>query len=187
MRFRGKIVVGRANIHIRGDSKISFSNHKSILYIGVNYSYPVPSVLDLYGGELYIDGEVSLNNGVKVRIYNGGVLKIKNKTFINEGCKIYCCHSINIGSDTAIGFNSLILDSDIHFIYKEGVCSNPSSPVFIGNNVWLAANCVVLKGVVINDNVIVAASSLIVNRLESNCIYAGAPAKFMSNFDFWSI
>lgn len=188
LKFRGRVVVGKGRIHIRGNSKISFSSKKSILFIGINYSYPVPTVVDIYGGELYVEGRVSLNRGVKVRIFNGGVLKINNNTFINEGSKIYCSHSINIGKDTAIAFNSLILDTDIHSIYKDEKCINSPLPVTIGNNVWLAANSVVLKGSVINDNIIVGASSTVMSKLEdSNCIYAGTPARSMSKFDYWKI
>jgi acetyltransferase-like isoleucine patch superfamily enzyme len=57
------------------------------------------------------------------------------------------------------------------------------SPIVVGNNVFIGANCTIMPGVVIGDNVIVGAGSIVTKNLESNAIYAGIPARFVKNID----
>jgi acetyltransferase-like isoleucine patch superfamily enzyme len=46
-----------------------------------------------------------------------------------------------------------------------------SSPVIIGDNVWVGANCVILRGTVIGDNCVIAAGSVVKGNVESNMLY----------------
>ena len=158
---------------------------KSKLYIGINYSYPVPCVLDIYNGELSVDGVVNLNRGCKIRVYNGRILSIGNNSYVNEGTKIYCAKEIIIGSNCAISFDTKILDTDTHFIFRDGKLLNEDQSVNIGNNVWIGTNTIVLKGTTIENNVIVGASSLVKGMLRSNLEYAGVPAKPQKEFERW--
>ena len=50
-------------------------------------------------------------------------------------------------------------------------------PVRIGDNVWLAANVVVLPGVTIGDDVVAAAGAVITKDVESGSLVAGNPAR----------
>lgn len=184
VKYGGKIIVGKASVKVRG-GKISFMDKKSKLYIGINYSYPVPCVLDIYNGELSVDGVVNLNRGCKIRVYNGGILSIGNNSYVNEGTKIYCAKEIIIGSNCAISFDTKILDTDTHFIFRDGKLLNEDQSVNIGNNVWIGTNTIVLKGTTIENNVIVGASSLVKGMLRSNLEYAGVPAKPQKEFERW--
>ncbi len=56
-------------------------------------------------------------------------------------------------------------------------------PITIGNNVWIAANVVVLPGVTIGDNAIVGAGSVVTKDVEPNTVVAGNPAKFIRKID----
>ena len=49
--------------------------------------------------------------------------------------------------------------------------------IIIGNDVWIGANSVILAGSVIEDGVVIGASSLVRGRLEENTVYAGNPLK----------
>lgn len=46
-----------------------------------------------------------------------------------------------------------------------------TSPVRIGDNVWLGANVVVLKGVTIGDNAVIAANSVVTKDVPANALY----------------
>lgn len=46
-----------------------------------------------------------------------------------------------------------------------------TSPVRIGDNVWLGANVVVLKGVTIGDNAVVAANSVVPKDVPANTLF----------------
>lgn len=47
----------------------------------------------------------------------------------------------------------------------------------IGNNVFIGTHSIILMGANIGDNVIIGAGSVVSGNVESNCVYAGNPAK----------
>ncbi|MFV0364602.1 MAG: sugar O-acetyltransferase [Suipraeoptans sp.] len=52
-----------------------------------------------------------------------------------------------------------------------------SSPIKIGDDVWIGGNCTILPGVTIGNNVIVAAGAVVTKDVPDNCVVAGIPAK----------
>ena len=56
-------------------------------------------------------------------------------------------------------------------------------PIHIGNNVFIGANSMILGGVDIGDNVIIAAGSTVVTSLPANTVCAGSPAKVIKPLD----
>lgn len=52
-------------------------------------------------------------------------------------------------------------------------------PIKIGKNCWLGANSVILPGVELGDNVIVAAGSVVTKSFGANLILGGVPAKIL--------
>lgn len=52
-----------------------------------------------------------------------------------------------------------------------------SNPCVIGNDVWIAANACVLRGVKIGDGAVVAAGAVVTENVEPYTIVAGVPAK----------
>lgn len=89
-----------------------------------------------------------------------------------SGITIACAENIRIGNNVRCGANILITDSDWH---TEDIRSGGSKPVFIGDDVWLGANVVVLKGVTIGVNSVIAANSVVFNDIPKNCVAAGNP------------
>jgi acetyltransferase-like isoleucine patch superfamily enzyme len=53
------------------------------------------------------------------------------------------------------------------------------APVTIGNNVFIGANSVVLKGVKIGDNVIIGACTLVNKSIPSNSVVVGNPMRII--------
>ena len=45
-----------------------------------------------------------------------------------------------------------------------------SSPVKIGNNVWIGANAVILRGTVIGDNCVIGAGTVVKGTFESGSV-----------------
>ena len=46
-----------------------------------------------------------------------------------------------------------------------------TAPVHIGDNVWLGANVVVLKGVTIGNNAVIAANSVVCKDVPANTLF----------------
>ena len=54
-----------------------------------------------------------------------------------------------------------------------------SAPVQIGRRCWIGMNALVLKGVRIGDNTVVASGSVVVGDLPPNVVAGGNPAKVL--------
>jgi acetyltransferase-like isoleucine patch superfamily enzyme len=54
--------------------------------------------------------------------------------------------------------------------------------VKIGDNVWIGMNAVILKGVTIGDNSVVAAGAVVTKSIAPNTIVAGNPAVVVKTF-----
>ncbi|MBA2585639.1 MAG: maltose acetyltransferase, partial [Chthoniobacterales bacterium] len=52
----------------------------------------------------------------------------------------------------------------------------------IGDNVWIGMNAVILKGVAIGENSVVAAGAVVTKSVPENCVVAGNPAKIVKRF-----
>lgn len=52
-------------------------------------------------------------------------------------------------------------------------------PVFIGNDVWIGANVVILPGVTVGDGAILAAGAVVTKNVEPYAIVGGVPAKLI--------
>lgn len=112
-------------------------------------------------------------------------ITVGNNVTVGYGCDISISKSLEIGNDTMIGVSCSIADNDGHPIDAVGRLNHDPvdvkdiKPVKIGNNVWIGQQTIILKGVTIGDNSIVAAGSVITKSIPPNTIYGGSPAKFI--------
>lgn len=58
-----------------------------------------------------------------------------------------------------------------------------SGAVTIGNNVYFARNCTVLKGVTIGDNCIIGLGSVVTRNIPANSVAVGAPARVICTLE----
>lgn len=157
----------------------------------------VPYVMVARGGKLIIGKNFAMNNGIKGNpigcyekctffIDRGAVLTIGNNVGISQTALI-CHKSITIGNNVKIGGGSCIFDTDFHSLNPEIRNSNEDSkhkvkkPIVIGDNVFIGAKSIILKGVTIGKNSIIGAGSVITKSIPENQIWAGNPAKFIRN------
>jgi acetyltransferase-like isoleucine patch superfamily enzyme len=92
------------------------------------------------------------------------------------------CADVEIvfGRNVWCGVNTVIMDSDGHPVDAQKRIAGetgPALPIRIEDNVWLGMNVVVLKGVTIGRNSVVAANSVVAHSLPANVIAAGYPAR----------
>lgn len=92
---------------------------------------------------------------------------------------------ITIGKDCRIGDGVSIYDCDFHEIdpRHRNRSPGPTAEVVIGNNVWLGSRVMVLKGVTIGDNSVIAAMSVVTKPIPPNVIAGGNPAKIIRGLD----
>lgn len=94
--------------------------------------------------------------------------------FINRLSTIVSKESITIGRGATIGPGVAIYDHD-HSDKNNG---NPylTGAIVIGENVWIGANAVVLKGVHIGDGAIIAAGAVVNKDVDEGAVVGGVPA-----------
>lgn len=88
--------------------------------------------------------------------------------------------SITLGNNVRCGANTVITDSDWHL--DDSRVGKPK-PVYIGDNVWLGLNTVVLKGVTIGKNSVIGANSVVTSDIPENVIAAGNPCKIIKKIN----
>lgn len=94
-------------------------------------------------------------------------LSIGDNVYINRNCMIVAREDITIGSGVTIGPNCCIYDHD-HDLLERGKFK--ASPIYIGNNVWIGASAIILKGVSIGDGAVISAGSVVVKNVPANTI-----------------
>lgn len=102
-------------------------------------------------------------SGSHIRVRKGAQLIIGSNTSVNHNCMIVCREKIEIGSDVQFSPNIMVYDHDHDFRAEGGVkdMKYKSSPIKIGNNVWIGANSVILRGSVIGDNAVIGAGCVV--------------------------
>lgn len=117
-----------------------------------------------------------------IKIGNGCVFRYPKTTRID----ITRPSLVEIGDNVDMNFNFQILTHDwasrvFRNYYHELVPS--SGKVKIGNNIYFGTNVIVLKGVTIGDNCVIAAGSIITKSIPANSVVAGVPAKVICSLD----
>ena len=109
------------------------------------------------------------------------------KNFAMTGGVLVAAESINIGNSVNIGANTTILDTDFHPLNPKERKINPqhalTSPVQIGDNVFIGMDCLILKGVTIGEGTVIGAGSVVSTDIPASVIAAGNPAKVIRKID----
>lgn len=158
MRGKGKLVIGN-NVRLSGRSCFYFMNVASD------------------GEGLQEDQEGKEANRKKKPL-----IEIGNNVFIGNGCTFSSANSIVVGDHVLISAGVRIHDNDGHPLNAERrkvgerITDAETKPVIIGDNAWIGAGAVILKGVNIGSNAIVGASAVVTGNVPDNAIVAGNPA-----------
>jgi len=121
-------------------------------------------------------------NGIP-RIYDVRNLELGKNISINSGCVLQCYGGLEIGDNVTISDGAKILTRSLATQnYAENAKkkerAHVDAAVVIGSGTWIAANALILPGVHIANNCIIAAGAVVSkDLLDENCLYAGMPAK----------
>lgn len=126
-------------------------------------------------GTVIFNGTANIGSGSRLSINKGSVLTFGNKFTITGRSSVICSKEISFGNSCLLSWDILIMDTDFHSILdKDGKLLNPNKSIIIGNNVWIGCRNTILKGVIVADNVVIAAGSKITKSIdEPNVIVGG--------------
>ncbi|PFM78977.1 maltose O-acetyltransferase [Bacillus sp. AFS077874] len=147
-------------------------NFKKIQFTLFNLFSPFTEVVVGKNAQLALGKMVKARSGVKINVRSNAEVKIGEETFFNHGCMIICHEKISIGNNVQFGPNVYVYDHDHDFRVQDGLKSKKfkTSSVKIGNNVWIGANSVILRGTVIGDNCVVGAGCVIKGNYPDNTL-----------------
>jgi acetyltransferase-like isoleucine patch superfamily enzyme len=129
---------------------------------------------------------------------NCGEIKIGEECYIGEGTRLLAAKRIVLGDHVQLAQNINIFDSNVHSLdprerqleFTTNLTKGQiklhdlkEQEVVIGDNVWIGAGSIILKGVTIGENTIVGAGSVVVKSLPANVMAAGNPARIIKQLE----
>jgi maltose O-acetyltransferase len=132
---------------------------------------------------LYPDAQVEIQAGAWLRTevgdlhivaFEGARLVIGPETLLN-GCHVSAKLDVEIGRRSMLGPGTRLYDADQHDMDDER--AERKDPVRIGEFVWVAGDCTILRGVHIGDHSIVGVGSLVTSDIPAHTLAYGRPAR----------
>lgn len=134
-----------------------------------------------------VGNKVFLHRHAKLSVYGTdgeSYLKIGDNVAIGDRTEIHAGKEITIGSGSLISWDCCIMDRDYHKLMSD---HEIYGPVHIGENVWIGAKSIILKGITIGDGAVVAAGSVVTRDVPAKTIVAGNPARVIKEDVYWNV
>ena len=134
---------------------------RTIVHLGEGGCIISPFYCD-YGSNIHIGNDFFANTNLV--ILDGARVDIGNHVYIAPGVGIYTAgHPLDVRRRNA----------GLEYAY----------PVRIGHNVWIGAQCIILPGVTIGDNTVLAAGTVVNRDIPANVLVAGNPCRIVRQLD----
>lgn len=111
----------------------------------------------------------------------GGHLEIAENAFINYGTSIVAAAHVRVGEDCLIGTHVMVMDCDFHRVEDKAWDTN-GEPIILEPRVWLGNRSIVLKGVTVGHDSVVAAGAVVTKDVPPRTVVAGNPARVVRSF-----
>jgi acetyltransferase-like isoleucine patch superfamily enzyme len=105
----------------------------------------------------------------------GDEIRIGRNVFVNQNCTFYDLGGLDIADDVMIGPNVNIITSG-HPLEPSQRRTTIGTPIVIEKNVWIAAGAIIIGGVTVGENSVVAAGSVVTKDIPPNTLAGGNPA-----------
>lgn len=149
-----KFFISKIGKNFYTENGIVFSGFKNIK-IGDNVRLMRYTSINADDGKIELGNNISINYNVNINASGKG--------------------EIVFGDNILVGQNTVFRASDHIFKKNQITYQNSHAPgkILVGNNVWIGANCVILKNVKIGDNCVIGANSTITKSIDENKVVVG--------------
>ncbi|MDR2799037.1 MAG: sugar O-acetyltransferase [Bifidobacteriaceae bacterium] len=108
-------------------------------------------------------------------------LEIGEKTFVHQGFYHLALGKVTIGKHCFIGPNVHFYTTthEISDLERRRAAWQYDEPITVGDDVWFGGDVIVCPGVTIENNVVIAAGSVVTKDIPPNVIIGGNPAKII--------
>ena len=163
-------------------------------------------------GTVSFGGKASIGHGSKISVR--GHLSFGADFNMTAESTIVCAKEIRFGRDCLLSWDILVMDTDEHPIFHgyeterretrdRGTVScpevprpasnnmenerlNPDKAIHVGDHVWIGCKCVLLKGVVVPSNTVVAAGTLLTSSFSGeHQVIGGNPPTVLKHDIHW--
>jgi acetyltransferase-like isoleucine patch superfamily enzyme len=107
----------------------------------------------------------------------GDEIRVGRNVFVNQNCTFYDLGGLDIADDVMIGPNVSIITSGHPLEPSQRRTTTIGKPIVIEKNVWIAAGAIIIGGVTVGENSVVAAGSVVTKDIPPNTLAGGNPAK----------
>lgn len=173
------IRIGR-NFYCAGVPRLKIRGKASNIVIGNNVQFlGNVDLRNRENGKILFDDNVTLEGDVRIVSARDGTIQIGEDS-------ILCAYTIiNGGEDVLIGKKCIVaprcsINANEHVFIKDIAVRDSGfvhEPVTIGDDCWIAVNCVVMKGVSLAKGTVIGSGSVVTKNTEPYSLYAGAPAR----------
>ncbi len=119
-------------------------------------------------------------------------ISLGHRVVIRPGCMLFA-DPRNNGAGITIE-DDVVLGSGVHFYCGNHNYLNPeipiidqghaaSKPILLKKGCWIGARCIILSGVVVGENSVVGAGSVVVKSLPARVLAVGNPARIIRKID----
>jgi len=149
---------------------------------------------------LHVGRRVYLGRDVSISIWTGGSIRLGDYAYLESCSRLEARGTLSIGSHAYVGTGTVIVATEHVAVGRDALIAGyvairdqdhrtddptkpyrlqgmVTSPVVIGDNVWIGTQATVLRGVRIGDNSIIGANSVVSKSVAADRVAVGSPAR----------
>ena len=138
--------------------------------------------------KLDLGKDIVIGYDVRINFFGNQKLIIEDDVYICHRVSFIVGDSITIGKYTVIASDvcfvsenhGIDLEKRIPYQKQELILA----PINIGENCWIGEKVIILPGVVLGNNVVIGAGSVVTKSVPDNCIAVGNPAKIIKKYNY---
>lgn len=125
-------------------------------------------------GTVVFNGRAFIGSGARISVNKEAILTFGKNFCITGGSSIICSKAISFGENCLLSWDILIMDTDFHnIIDSNNIIVNKPKPITIGDHVWIGCRSLILKGVSICNDVVIAAGCRITKDITAPHVIVG--------------
>jgi acetyltransferase-like isoleucine patch superfamily enzyme len=131
---------------------------------------------------------------LRVEKFGAGAIRIRSKAYVGDDCLLSSSVGIDIGEQVLIAHGVQIFDNDSHPLESSARAGDfaavlthgargviAAAPVRIERRAWIGFHAIILKGVTVGENSVIAAGSVVTQDIPANSVAAGNPARVIKS------
>lgn len=185
-RFGGWCLVARGTrLKIGPGSRIEFAKG-AFLLVGFLHYTPTPCSMHLgKRATLSVVGTVQIQRGARIFVNDGALLEMAAGSYISDCSTVTCFDHITFLDGAGASWDCNILDAAVHEIVVNGEGRPRSQPIVLGERAWIGTGAIILPGVHVGENAIVAAGSVVAQDVAAGTLVGGNPARVIHKNVDW--